>query len=68
MELSNKKDEASAREVLMLAQEKNITLREFPKHDLNMLVDNKPHQGFVLRARPLDLDLIDSLPPSDVFK
>jgi hypothetical protein len=38
MELSNKKDEASARELLELAREQNITLREFPKHDLNMLV------------------------------
>ena len=45
MDITNKKDEASVRELLALAKEKNIPLREFPKHDLNMVVENKPHQG-----------------------
>lgn len=68
MDLSNKKDESSARELLELARAQNVTLREFPKHDLNMLVDNKPHQGFVLRARPLNLEMIDSLSSTETFK
>lgn len=67
MELSNKKDEKTAGEILKIAKEKGITIREFPKHDLNMLTENRPHQGFVLRAAPLQFQRIDSLPASDHF-
>ena len=45
MDISNKKDGASVRELLDLIKERNVPMRKFPKHDLNMLVDNKPHQG-----------------------
>jgi hypothetical protein len=41
MEISNKKDEKSATEILKIAKEKGITIREFPKHDLNMLTENR---------------------------
>lgn len=68
MELSNKKDEKSASEILKIAEEKGITVREFPKHDLNMLTDNRPHQGFVLRAAPLQFTRLDSLPVSETFQ
>jgi 21S rRNA (GM2251-2'-O)-methyltransferase len=68
MELSNKKDEKTAGEILKIAKEKGITIREFPKHDLNMLTENRPHQGFVLRAAPLQFQRIDSLPASDHFE
>lgn len=68
MELSNKKDEKAASEILKIAQEKGITVREFPKHDLNMLTDNRPHQGFVLRAAPLQFTRLDSLPVSETFQ
>jgi tRNA G18 (ribose-2'-O)-methylase SpoU len=68
MEISNKKDEKSAFEILKIAKEKGITVREFPKHDLNMLTDNRPHQGFVLRAAPLQFTRLDSLPKSESFQ
>lgn len=68
MEISSKKDEKSAMEILKIAKEKNILIREFPKHDLNMLSENRPHQGFILRAAPLQFTRLDSLPASDKFQ
>jgi 21S rRNA (GM2251-2'-O)-methyltransferase len=68
MDLANKKDEKSASEILRIAKAKGITIREFPKHDLNMLTENRPHQGFVLRAAPLQFKKIDSMPSSETFQ
>jgi len=68
MEISNKKDEKSATEILKIAKEKGINIREFPKHDLNMLTENRPHQGFVLRAAPLKFVRLDSLPVVEKFQ
>jgi 21S rRNA (GM2251-2'-O)-methyltransferase len=68
MELSNKKDEKAASDILKIAKAKGITVREFPKHDLNMLTENRPHQGFVLRAAPLQFQRVDGLPPSPTFQ
>ena len=68
MEISSKKDEKSAMEILKIAKEKNIVVREFPKHDLNMLSENRPHQGFILRAAPLQFKRLDSLPVSEKFQ
>jgi len=57
---TNKKDEGAADEIAALALQMGLDVREFPKHDLNMLSGNRPHQGFVLRAEPLDVDVITS--------
>lgn len=42
MEMSQKKDELSAKEILSIAERLHIPTREFSKHDLNMLADNRP--------------------------
>jgi 21S rRNA (GM2251-2'-O)-methyltransferase len=68
MDLTEKKDEKMAREILAIAKENNIPVNQFSKHDLNMLTDNRPHQGFVLRAKPRDFVRVDELPPADGFK
>jgi 21S rRNA (GM2251-2'-O)-methyltransferase len=65
---SNKKDEKAASQILSLAKEKGIKIREFPKHDFNMMTDNRPHQGFVLRAEPLEMKPLNALEPSTEFK
>jgi len=65
---SNKKDEKAASQILALAKEKGIKMREFPKHDLNMMTENRPHQGFVLRAEPLEMKPLNALEPSTDFK
>ena len=44
MELSQKKDEDSVREIIALAEKLGVSTREFSKHDLNMLSDNRPVQ------------------------
>lgn len=66
--LPNKKDKLRAAELLKLAAEKGIRIREFCKHDINMLVDNRDHQGFVLRASPLNIDKIDRMERVQTFQ
>ena len=44
MELSQKKVEDSVRVIIALAQKLGVSTREFSKHDLNMLSDNRPVQ------------------------
>lgn len=68
MDIANKKDVGAAQEILTLAAEMNIPVRQFSKHDLNMMTDNRLHQGFVLRAEPLEFLNIDSLEASDDYK
>lgn len=65
---SNRKDQKSVNEILRLCQQLNIPVREFTKHDLNMLTDSRPHQGFVLRATPRSFIPLDSLPVTKEFK
>ena len=43
--MDNKKDAKAASDILKIAKDKGIAIREFPKHDLNMLTENRPHQG-----------------------
>ena len=45
MDMDNKKDAKAASDILKIAKDKGIAIREFPKHDLNMLTENRPHQG-----------------------
>ena len=68
MDSNNKKDLKSVNEILNLCQKNDVPVREFTKHDLNMLTDSRPHQGFVLRATPRSFIPIDSLASSSEFK
>ena len=68
MDSNNKKDLKSVNEILNLCQKNNVPVREFTKHDLNMLTDSRPHQGFVLRTTPRSFIPIDSLAASSEFK
>ena len=60
MKVDAKKDSKGASEILALAKQKGVPIREFPKHDLNMLSDNRPHQGFILRASALRFKRLES--------
>jgi 21S rRNA (GM2251-2'-O)-methyltransferase len=68
MDSTNKKDGKSANMIIQLAKEKNIPIKEYAKHDLNMLSDNRPHQGFILRCSGLSFHQIDSLEELKGFK
>lgn len=49
-----------ALQVIRLAQSLNMDIKEISKHDLNMLSDSRPHQGFVLRGSPLSFNNVGS--------
>ena len=62
---SKKKELPAIRQALAKAQKMNIPLIETSKHDLNMVTNNRPHQGIVLDASPLNCEKMDVLPPAD---
>jgi hypothetical protein len=45
MDIRNKKDEHSAAEILRIVRERNIPIKEFSKHSLNMLMGDKVGPG-----------------------
>ncbi|KAL9252979.1 rRNA methyltransferase 1, mitochondrial-like protein [Drosera capensis] len=58
-----KKDKKGFERVLKLADKLGLSRKEVSKHDLNMIVDNRPHQGLVLDASPLEMVNIKELDP-----
>lgn len=64
MNLEDKKDSTAAFEIMELCKLKNIPIHTYSKHDLNMISENRPHQGFILRSRPLTLEPLKTLEPT----
>ncbi|KAM0945727.1 putative 23S rRNA (guanosine(2251)-2'-O)-methyltransferase [Dioscorea sansibarensis] len=58
-----KKDKRGVESVLKMAEEIGLKIVDTSKHDLNMVVDNRPHQGLVLDASPLEMVTIRELEP-----
>jgi hypothetical protein len=56
-----KKDGSAVEEILRLAKEQNIEIRQFNKYLLNNLSGQRPHQGFILRAKPLEFSPLEEL-------
>ncbi|XP_057768418.1 uncharacterized protein LOC130988552 [Salvia miltiorrhiza] len=50
-----KKDKKGFEKILKMADKIGLSKNELSKHDLNMVVDNRPHQGLVLDASPLEM-------------
>ncbi|KAG6421026.1 hypothetical protein SASPL_117575 [Salvia splendens] len=50
-----KKDKKGFEKILKMADRIGLSTNELSKHDLNMIVDNRPHQGLVLDASPLEM-------------
>lgn len=61
-----KKDKKGVEKVLRIAEQIGLTVKETSKHDLNMIVDNRPHQGLVLDASPLEMVSTRYLEPVSV--
>ncbi|KAI3447038.1 hypothetical protein Pfo_003703 [Paulownia fortunei] len=61
-----KKDKKGFEKVLKMAEKIGLSKKEVSKHDLNMIVDNRPHQGLVLDASPLEMVGIKELEPVSV--
>ncbi|KAG8055483.1 hypothetical protein GUJ93_ZPchr0001g33063 [Zizania palustris] len=58
-----KKDKKGVEKVRQLAERIGLKIIEASKHDLNMVVDNRPHQGLVLDASPLEMVNTKELEP-----
>ncbi|KAL6614544.1 hypothetical protein ACP70R_036814 [Stipagrostis hirtigluma subsp. patula] len=58
-----KKDKKAVEKVLRMAETIGLKVIEASKHDLNMVVDNRPHQGLVLDASPLEMVNTKELEP-----
>lgn len=58
-----KKDKKGFEKVLRMVGKIGLSIKETSKHDLNMVVDNRPHQGLVLDASPLEMVKIMELDP-----
>ena len=50
------------RKILHLAEIRGILVRKLSKHDMNLMVDQKPHQGFILLASKLTFADVNSMP------
>lgn len=61
-----KKDKKGFEKVLKISEKIGLSQKEVPKHDLNMIADNRPHQGLVLDASPLEMVGIKELEPVSV--
>lgn len=61
-----KKDKKGFEKVLRMADKIGLSQKEVSKHDLNMVADNRPHQGLVLDASPLEMVGIKELEPISV--
>ncbi|KAG0485009.1 hypothetical protein HPP92_009088 [Vanilla planifolia] len=59
-----KKDKKVLEKILKVSEKIALKVIEVSKHDLNMAVDNRPHQGLVLDASPLEMVDIKDLDPA----
>lgn len=57
------KNEIAWKKIMDLAREKEIPIEKLSKGDLNSLCKNRPHQGVVLQASPLEFMEMTYLPP-----
>jgi len=57
-----KKDMGALEQAMSKASELGIPIHTVSKHDLNMISNNRPHQGVVLDASELVCEKLDSMP------
>ncbi|PRW32608.1 rRNA methyltransferase mitochondrial [Chlorella sorokiniana] len=62
MDLSKRKDKGAIQAAKKRAEELGAKVEYASKHDLNMVADNRPHQGVVLDCSPLEFEPLPSLP------
>ena len=51
-------------EIVDICKERNVPIVETSKHNLNMMCENRPHQGFVMDTTPLAATTIREMPSS----
>lgn len=66
--IHNPKDLPKVNEILKIAKQKGVNIKETSKQDLNQLTDNAVHNGIVLETRPLEIMGIDYMIREDEDK
>ena len=66
VEASKRKDKGAVSSAMERAKELGASVRTASKHDLNMLSENRPHQGMVLDASELEFEGMDVMPEAEV--
>lgn len=56
MDLAKRKDASAVAAIQAACSELGVPLRRVEKHELNLLSDNRPHQGVVLDCAPLSFE------------
>eukprot|EP00884_Botryococcus_braunii_P015328 jgi/Botrbrau1/2479/Bobra.0226s0037.1 len=64
LEAGKRTDGGAAVRCIQLAESLGLRVDRASKHDLNMICNNRPHQGLVLDAGPLDWEPLDEFPPA----
>jgi 21S rRNA (GM2251-2'-O)-methyltransferase len=59
---SKRKDKGAVTTAMEKAKEMGAVVKTASKHDLNMVSDNRPHQGLILDATALDFEQLDAMP------
>lgn len=59
---SKRKDKTAIASAIAKAKELSADVKMASKHDLNMITENRPHQGLVLDASALDFEHVDAMP------
>ncbi|KAI3423936.1 hypothetical protein D9Q98_009770 [Chlorella vulgaris] len=62
MDLSKRKDAGAVRAAKQCAEDLGAAVRYASKHDLNMVADNRPHQGVVLDCSALEFESMNTMP------
>jgi 21S rRNA (GM2251-2'-O)-methyltransferase len=62
IDFSKRKDASSIKEAIQRAKELGAAVHETSKHDLNLLSNDRPHQGLVLDVSPLTWKPMDVFP------
>lgn len=65
LDISKRKDAAALRQVFKLASEHDVPVLKVERHELNLLCEDKVHQGLVLDCSPLEWSPLDILPPAN---
>jgi len=63
MDAARRKDAGAVDAIVAAATAAGATVRYVDKHELNLLSDNRPHQGVVLDTAALDMEPLSALPP-----
>ncbi|KAL4424564.1 hypothetical protein ABPG77_009148 [Micractinium sp. CCAP 211/92] len=68
MDLSKRKDKGAIQAAKRRAEELGARIEYASKHDLNMLSDNRPHQGIMLDCSTLEFEPMPALPPAEAVQ